>query len=66
MNQEEVLNKPIKNKYNFILRVIQAIVKVFSNISFKSRCCYESECNNNSKGNLSDELQPPYQKSQQD
>ena len=47
MNQEEVLNQPIKNKYNFILRAIQSIVNAFSNISFKSRCCYESECNNN-------------------
>lgn len=58
MNQEEVLNPPIKNKYNFILRVIQAIVKVFSNISFKSKCCYESECNNNSKES---ESHPPHQ-----
>ena len=47
MNQEEVIQTvPVNKKYNLILRVIHSVVSIFKNISFKSRCCYESECNN--------------------
>lgn len=49
MNQEEVIQPiPVNKKYNLILRAIHSIVSIFKNVSFKSRCCYESECNNKS------------------
>lgn len=51
MNQEQVLTPPIKNKYNLIFRIFKSLFDMLSNISFRSRCCYESECNSKPKPN---------------
>ena len=48
MNEDEVISPPVNKKYNLILRAIHSVMSIFKNVSFKSRCCYESECNNKS------------------